>query len=86
MVEKNLGMVVARKTGNSVSLTVPAKLGIKQGQQFSLTQEGNNTLVYKAIDSNPWFNGDYDDVDFQEEMKKVGNPDTMQVGKENVPW
>lgn len=45
----------------------------------------NDILIYKAVSSNSWFNGDYDDIDFQEEMKKVGNPDTMQVGKENIP-
>lgn len=45
----------------------------------------NDILIYKAVSSNSWFNDDYDDIDFQEEMKKVGNPDTMQVGKENIP-
>lgn len=49
-----------------------------------MIQEDNSTLIYKAIDSNPWFNGEYDDIDFKKETEKVGNPDTMQVGKENV--
>ena len=35
---------------------------------------------------NPWFNGTYDNVDFKKEIAKVGNPDKMQVGKENVSW
>ena len=52
-----------------------------------MIQEDNDTLIYKkAIDSNPWFNGEYDDIDFKKEIEKVGNPDTMQVGKENIPW
>lgn len=51
-----------------------------------MTQENNGTLIYKAIGSNPWFNEEYDDIDFKKEIEKVGNPDTMQIGKENMPW
>lgn len=82
--KKKLGNFVARKVGNSIALTVPSKAGVKLGQRFELIQEDNSTLIYKAIDSNPWFNGEYDDIDFKKETEKVGNPDTMQVGKENV--
>ncbi|QYN57450.1 hypothetical protein GYM69_10095 [Lactobacillus panisapium] len=84
--EKKLGNFVVRKVGNSTALTVPSKAGVKLGQRFELTQENNGTLIYKAIDSNPWFNGEYDDIDFKKEIEKVGNPDTMQIGKENMPW
>ncbi|WEV39669.1 hypothetical protein OZX56_00760 [Lactobacillus sp. ESL0684] len=84
--EKDLGNIIARKTGNSVSLTIPAKAKVKVGQKFKLVQEDSDTLIYKAIDANPWFNGDYDNVDFRKEMSDVGNPDTMQVGKENIAW
>ena len=82
--KKKLGNFVARKVGNSIALTVPSMAGVKPGQRFELIQEDNSTLIYKAIDSNPWFNGEYDDIDFKKETEKVGNPDTMQVGKENV--
>ena len=83
--KKKLGNFVARKVGNSIALMVPNKAGVKPGQRFELIQEDNDTLIYKkAIDSNPWFNGEYDDIDFKKEIAKVGNPDTMQVGKENV--
>ncbi|WP_294757757.1 hypothetical protein [uncultured Lactobacillus sp.] len=84
--KKKLGMFIARKVGNSIVLTVPSKAGVKPGQRFELIQEDNGTLIYKAIDSNPWFNGEYDDIDFKKEIAKVGNPDTMQVGKENISW
>ncbi|RMC46706.1 hypothetical protein [Lactobacillus sp. ESL0230] len=84
--QKKLGNFVARKVGNSTALTVPSKAGVKLGQRFELIQEDNDTLIYKTIDSNPWFNGEYDDIDFKKEIEKVGNPDTMQVGKENIPW
>ena len=82
--KKKLGNFVARKVGNSIALMVPSKAGVKLGQRFELIQEDNSTLIYKAIDSNPWFNEEYDDIDFKKETEKVGNPDTMQVGKENV--
>ena len=82
--KKKLGNFVARKVGNSIAPMVPSKAGVKPGQRFELIQEDNSTLIYKAIDSNPWFNGEYDDIDFKKETEKVGNPDTMQVGKENV--
>ena len=82
--KKKLGMFIARKVGNSIVLTVPSKAGVKLGERFELTQKDNDTLIYKVIDSNPWFNGEYDDIDFKKEIEQVGNPDTMQVGKENV--
>ena len=82
--KKKLGNFVARKVGNSIALMVPSKAGVKLGERFELTQKDNDTLIYKAIDSNPWFNEEYDDIDFKKETEKVGNPDTMQVGKENV--
>jgi len=85
--KKKLGMFIARKVGNSIVLTVPSKAGVKLGERFELTQKDNDTLIYKkAIDSNPWFNGEYDDIDFKKEIAKIGNPDTMQAGKENISW
>ncbi|MBI0120806.1 hypothetical protein H3U50_03110 [Lactobacillus sp. M0398] len=85
--EKKLGSFSVRKVGNSIALTVPSKAGVKLGERFELFQKDNDTLIYKkAIDSNPWFNGKYDDIDFKKEIEQVGNPDTMQAGKENIPW
>ncbi|MCO6536315.1 AbrB/MazE/SpoVT family DNA-binding domain-containing protein [Lactobacillus sp.] len=84
--EKKLGNFFARKVGNSTALTIPSKADVKLGQRFELTQENNGTVIYKSIGSNPWFNGEYDDIDFKKEIEKVGNSDTMQIGKENMPW
>ena len=85
--EKKLGSFSVRKVGNSTALTVPSKARVKLGERFELFQKDNDTLIYKkAIDSNPWFNGKYDDIDFKKEIEQVGNPDTMQAGKENIPW
>lgn len=84
--EKKLGSFFARKVSNSTALTIPSKADVKLGQQFELTQENNGTVIYKSIGSNPWFNGEYDDIDFKKEIEKVGNLDTMQIDKENMPW
>ena len=84
--EKKLGSFFARKVDNSTALTIPSKADVKLGQRFELTQENNGTVIYNSIGSNPWFNGEYDDIDFKKEIEKVGNPDTMQIGKENMPW
>lgn len=84
--EKKLGNFFARKVGNSTALTIPSKADVKLGQRFELTQENNGTVIYKSIGSNPWFNGEYDDIDFKKEIEKVGNSDTMQIGKENMLW
>ena len=84
--EKKLGNFFARKVGNSTALTIPSKADVKLGQRFELTQENNGTVIYKSIGYNPWFNGEYDDIDFKKEIEKVGNSDTMQIGKENMPW
>lgn len=40
----------------------------------------------KNIDTNPWYNGEYDDIDFRKEIERVGNPDIMQVGREIIKW
>lgn len=86
LMEKKLGSFFARKVSNSTALTIPSKADVKLGQRFELTQENNGTVIYKSIGSNPWFNGEYDDIDFKKEIEKVGNPDTMQIDKENMPW
>lgn len=66
LMEKKLG--IARKVGNSTALTIPSKADVKLGQRFELTQENNGTVIYKSIGSNPWFNGEYDDIDFKKEI------------------
>lgn len=66
--EKKLGSFFARKVGNSTALTIPSKADVKLGQRFELTQENNGTVIYNSIGSNPWFNEEYDDIDFKKEI------------------
>lgn len=80
-----LGEFTTRKTGNSLSLTVPVSSGVPEGQKYLLTVEEDGTLIYKAQNTNPWLNGDLSDIDFQSEMKDVGNFDSGgPVGKEKI--
>lgn len=76
MTENNpriLGEFTTRRTGNSLSLTVPAGSGVLGGQKYLLVMEADGTLVYKPQNDNPWLNGDYRDIDFRAEMADVGN-------------
>ncbi|WP_125582232.1 hypothetical protein [Levilactobacillus cerevisiae] len=78
-----LGEFTTRKTGNSLSLTVPVGSGISEGQRYLLMMEEDGTLIYKVQDDNPWLNGDYSDIDFRAEMDDVGNYGVERpVGKE----
>ena len=78
-----LGEFTARKTGNSLSLTVPVGSGVSEGQKYLLVMEADGTLIYKAQGDNPWLNGDYRDIDFRAEMADVGNYGVeVPVGKE----
>lgn len=43
--EKTLGTFTVRKTGNSLSLTIPKELGVVSGDIYMLT-ENDGTLVY----------------------------------------
>lgn len=80
-----LGEFTTRKTGNSLSLTVPVSAGIAEGQKYLLVLEEDGTLIYKAQDDNPWLNGEFKDIDFQAELDDVGHYDVIRpIGKEKM--
>lgn len=64
-----------------IKITRNAKGKLHAQLQVSSTDSAENKK-HDNTDSNPWFNGQYDDVDFKKEVNQAGNPDTMQVGKE----
>lgn len=79
------GEFTIRKTGNSISLTVPVGSGVPEGQKYLLMVEEDGALIYKTQNTNSWLNGDFSDVDFQSEMKDIGNFDSGEpVGKEKI--
>ncbi len=86
--KKFVGKVKARKAGNSIALTAPKKAGVSVGDVYNLTVD-NDKLIYEKANTNPWTNGELDDVDFDEELRIVGTPDERygkDIGREKVDW
>lgn len=83
--EKTLGTFTVRKTGNSLSLTIPKELGVVSEDIYMLT--GNDgTLVYTPQkNDNPWTNGEYDYYNFKKDLEEVENVGIdYSVGKERL--
>ncbi|WP_035181146.1 hypothetical protein [Lentilactobacillus farraginis] len=81
--ERVLGEFTTRRSGNSLSLTVPASAGIPEGKKYVLVLTDNGNLEYRAVHNNPWLDGDYADIDFRAELSKNGNYGLEKpVGKE----
>lgn len=83
--EKTLGTFTVRKTGNSLSLTIPKELGVVSGDIYLLT-ENDGTLVYTPQkNDNPWTNGEYDYYNFKKDLEEVENVGIdYSVGKERL--
>ncbi|KRM40422.1 hypothetical protein FD47_GL002826 [Lentilactobacillus parafarraginis DSM 18390 = JCM 14109] len=85
--ERVLGEFSTRKTGNSLTLTVPKAAGVPAGKRFVLVAKDDGTLEYRAVHGNPWLDGEYDDIDFRAELNDVGNYGQQSpIGKERVDW
>lgn len=85
--ERVLGEFVTRRSGNSLSLTVPADAGIPEGKKYVLVVTGDDTLEYRAIHSNPWLDGTYSDINFRAELADTGNYGLEKpIGKQQTDW
>lgn len=85
--ERILGEFTTRKIGNSLTLTVPQTAGIPAGKRFVLVEKDDGTLEYHAVKDNPWLDGEYADIDFQSELRDVGNyGNESPLGREHVEW
>ncbi|GHP13302.1 hypothetical protein YK48G_07270 [Lentilactobacillus fungorum] len=83
--ERVLGEFATRRTGNSLTLTVPKSAGIPAGKRFVLIIKEDGTLEYRAAKDNPWLDGEYADIDFKAELNDVGNyGQEPPIGKERV--
>ncbi|MFD0898238.1 type II toxin-antitoxin system PemI/MazE family antitoxin [Loigolactobacillus binensis] len=65
---KSLGLFSTRKTGNSLTLTVPRTSGVSAGQEFELIKEDDGTLCYRPRNENPWSDGLLSDHDFRNDL------------------
>lgn len=85
--ERVLGEFSTRKTGNSLTLTVPQTAGIPAGKRFVLVAKDDDTLEYRAVKDNAWLDGELADINFQTELEDVGNyGDESPMGKERADW
>ena len=84
-IEKTLGTFTVRKTGNSLSLTIPKELGVVSEDIYMLT-ENDGTLVYTPQkNDNPWTSGEYDYYNFKKDLEEVENSGiNYSVGKERL--
>ncbi|WP_040537112.1 hypothetical protein [Schleiferilactobacillus shenzhenensis] len=80
------GEVKSRRTGHSISLTVPKAVKPKDGVVYTTFALPDGTLVYrpKAVNTdNPWLDGEYDHYDFEDALDDGLNYSNEQrVGKE----
>lgn len=69
-----IGTYKVRKSGNSVSVTLPVELGFLTGEMIEIGQVDKDTLILKREkqESNPWKSGKYDNVDFRKEIENIG--------------
>lgn len=85
--ERVIGEYETRKIGNSLVLTVPQKVGVPEKSKYLLVAKPDGVLEYKPVESNPWLNGEFDDIDFDAEIAQLDDIDTgVAVGKESVIW
>ncbi|MBZ2205582.1 MAG: hypothetical protein ABF481_10845 [Liquorilactobacillus satsumensis] len=87
--KRTIGRFKVRKAGNSMVITVPKSLAIREGEMFVLNVDASATqLVYeKADQTNPWENGQFKTFNFRQNMQEVGNyGQGHDVGKEQVTW
>jgi len=85
--EHVIGEYETRKIGHSLVLTVPKKAGIAEKEKYLLVKKDDGSLEYRPVQTNPWHNGDYDDIDFEKINQELGSIDNgSPVGKENVEW
>lgn len=78
----SLGTYTARQVGDSLIITATA--GVTAGTRFELTVNGNGDLTYHRVKSNPWTDGTYANIDFDELRKTYGTVDDTPGGKERL--
>lgn len=76
----------ARKIGTSMVIPIPTELNVAVGTIYTFkTDAAGTALIYEPKEcANPWDNGEFDDIDFEKEIREVGSVDTGDYGRENV--
>lgn len=76
------GNFVTRKSGNSLSLTVPSDAGIPEGKEYVLTIMEDGTLAYRPQRQNPWHTSAAKDYDFRSDLHKINFSEEKRMGRE----
>ena len=82
---QSYGNFIVRKTGNSLSLTIPKKANIAEGTEFQLSINSAGQLVFTPEKKhvNIWHTDKAKNHDFEADKKIVGTPDDFgKVGRE----
>ncbi|WP_054680039.1 AbrB/MazE/SpoVT family DNA-binding domain-containing protein [Lacticaseibacillus sharpeae] len=81
-VDEVLGTFTVRRTGNSLSVTLPSSAGLKEGTQVVLTKNADGKLVYTPQRVNPWYT-EAANYDFRADLDKLDyDVDGSKRGKE----
>ncbi|KRL20322.1 hypothetical protein [Lentilactobacillus kisonensis] len=76
------GSFVARRSGNSLSLTIPADAEVKEGAEYVLEILDDGTLKYKPQQKNIWHTEKAQNYDFRSDLKKINYAEEKRFGKE----
>ncbi|MFD0896709.1 AbrB/MazE/SpoVT family DNA-binding domain-containing protein, partial [Loigolactobacillus binensis] len=80
---------ITRKVGNSLVVTIPQSLNVAAGEKFSLQASDDGTMLLYRRDksNNPWFNGEFANVDFDRLIDEVGDlGEINSLPEEHVEW
>ncbi|QUS97945.1 hypothetical protein [Lacticaseibacillus paracasei] len=70
--DRVLGRFTTRRSGNSLSLTVPADAGVNEGQEYLLLVDDEGTLKYEPQRINPWHTKAIQKIDFDAMKREIG--------------
>ncbi|MFD1420387.1 hypothetical protein [Lactiplantibacillus songbeiensis] len=67
-----IGGYEMRKVGQSIGLTVSQETEISAKTKYLLVAKPAGLIKYQPIENNPWLNGEFDKIDFDAEIAKLG--------------
>lgn len=70
--KQTLGSFTVKRTGNLLSLPIPAEAGVTEGQEYLLSIAKDGTLQYKPQRMNPWHTEGIRKIDFAAMKKNIG--------------
>ncbi|MDG3062120.1 hypothetical protein KTT66_07960 [Lacticaseibacillus casei] len=69
---QTLGSFTVKRTGNLLSLPIPAEAGVTEGQEYLLFVTEDGTLRYEPQRMNPWHTETIRKINFAAMKKNIG--------------